>query len=188
MRRAISLALMTALLLCGCGNDARQREMAEKARLSVENGAQLTADVTADLGEETFSFTAECTVSTESAVIKIVSPDIIAGVTARIGRDGAGLEFDGLILDLGSLAEGGYGPLGALDLLLRTLLSGPVTESFEQDGMLAVQSYADESSYALIWYGEEDLKPVHAELITNGREVLSCRISDFSPLQGEKEG
>lgn len=189
MRRAALLALMTALLLCGCRSDARQREMIEERRAGFESGAEFTAEVTADLGDEAFSFTARCTVSPEEAVMTLVSPEPVAGVTARLGADGAQLEFDGLILDLGALAEGELGPVGALGALAQSLRAGPVTAVFEENGLTVVQSYADESSYVLTRYDSGTLTPVHAQLVTNGRGGLECDISDFSALTAdEKEG
>lgn len=192
MKRAGLLALMTALLLCGCAEQTQRRESLEERQLLFsESGISFDAEISADLGDEVFRCSLECTGTGEEAELLIVEPELVSGVKARIASGDASLEYEGLELALGELSRGSMGPMQAAAALVMAMCSTHIDGFFEEAGgeLLGAQLYVDEDSYALVWYEAETLSPVHAELVCEGRAVISCEIDNFiAGTAATKEG
>lgn len=187
MRRLMASALMTALLLglAGCGSGKALEEKIDTLRLSMAEAEELafTADVETDLGDETFACTLRCTAAGDETVLEVLEPELVAGVTARFDREKATLEFDGVELSVG-MTQGGYTPMTAVPAILGALLSGHVTqvwtESGEETELAAARTYLDETSSVLLWFEEESMTPVYAELVIGDTAVIQCGIRDLT--------
>ena len=183
MRRWIVPALMTALLLTGCGKSTAERKLDEAyGALAAAEEISVTADVTASLGNERFSCTLECTAGADGATVEVKAPETIAGIRAVVGADGTTIEYAGLSLGIGGRPDSA--PVTALPLLLGALRSGSTLRSWtewEEGRTLFVRDlYVTDDTALTVWFDAEALQPVHAEFARGGETVLRCEIREFS--------
>jgi len=183
MRRWIVPALMIMLLLAGCGRSAAERKLDETCKaLAAAEEITVTADVTANLGNERFSCTLACTADKDGAVVEVKSPETIAGIRAVVGADGTTIEYDGLSLGIGSASDAA--PVKALPLLLSALRSGSTLRSWtEWEGertLFVREFYVTDDTALTVWFDSAALQPVHAEFTHRGEMVLRCEIREFS--------
>lgn len=184
MRRRMLAALMTALLLvplAACGGDAAEQAV-EALRASMAEGqAELTARVTAwgEDGART-EYTLRCVSSAQGSEVEALAPELIAGVRARLDADGSALEYEGLILDAGELAEG-LSPVTALPKLCEAI-RGACVELAWTEGGESVASLVPEDGLGLTLRLDSSGAPVSAEFTSreSGRTLLTCAIDRFS--------
>ena len=147
MRRIVSCVLMMALL-CGCAAQREESPEQAAARLRTmylaAEGCELSADITAEYGEQVFDFSVDARWMREGeTVVTITQPELVAGITARIREGETVLEYDGVGFSLGTLDESGLTPMSAIPGLLESISDGYMARcSFvgEGDGRrLAVQ-------------------------------------------------
>lgn len=181
MKRVVLPVLMTALLLCACGGSGGAERRFDEAReaLAASERISFTAEVGADLGDSRFEFTAECTRSDGETEVRITSPDIISGVTARMGELGSQLEYDGLILSVGDLTETGISPVSSVPIIIDALLGGFASEVWSEGEYTVARIYVDDSADALIWL-DADMIPVRGEIVSGSVAVAQCSITDFT--------
>lgn len=186
MRRLMASVLMISLLLglngCGSGREAERKIDALRTSLEQAEELSFTAEVKTDLGEEEFSCILLCSVSEDETVMQVLEPELVAGVTAHFFADGAGLEFDGVELSLGMTGDG-YSPMTAVPNIIDALLRGHVTQTWIESGdaekLTAAEVYLDESRGVLLWFEEESMTPIYAELVIGDTVVVQCSIRDF---------
>ncbi len=184
MRRWLLPALMIPLLLAGCGRSAAERkvdEMRAALRASVE--IAVTADVTANLGDERFSCTLECRTDAEKTTVEIIAPESVAGIRAVVSGDGTKIEYAGLSLGVGGWRPGSA-PVTALPLLLTALKSGSTLRTWtEWEGERTVfvrELYVTDDTTLCVWIDAATTLPIHAEYSQGGETLLRCEIKDFS--------
>ena len=107
------------------------------------------------------------------------------GVRARIRRaapnaEGAALEYEGLILDAGEVAEG-LSPVTALPKLCEALRTAYVELAWTEGGE-SVASLVPEDELGLTLRLDGSGAPVSAEFTSreSGRTLITCRIDGFS--------
>ena len=184
MRRWILPALMISLLLTGCGDSAREREIdGMRKTLAAAEEIAVTADITANLGSERFSCTLRCTQTAKQTAVELTAPETVAGIRAVVGGDGMQLEYAGLSLGVGGWTPDAA-PVTALPLLLTALQSGSTlrcwTEWEEERTLFVREYYVTDDAAMTVWYDASTLLPAHAELRRGGETVLRCEILDFT--------
>ena len=184
MRRWLLPALMMTLLLTGCGQAAPERKLDEMRRtLSAAEELAVTADVTANLGEERFFCTLRCVATPERTEVEVLAPDTIAGVRAAVDAEGMKLEYAGLSLGVGGQTADAA-PMTALPLLLRAMQSGSTLRSWtEWEGertLFVREFYVTDDTTLAVWLDSGTLLPVHAEFTRGGEAVLRCEITEFT--------
>lgn len=184
MKRVILPVLMITLLFAACGGGAAIEEQVEARRdaLGAAESFRFTAEVTADLGSEVFESTLACSVTPEQIAMEVLSPELIAGVTATAaaGTGETALEYGRVQLAVGK--QDAPGPFSALPLLCEALRSGHVIRAWSEEGLIAAEFYAGDEYGLTVWFTESDLTPVHAEFYSggaDGRALVRCGITDF---------
>ncbi len=183
MRRWIVPALMIMLLLTGCGDGAAERKLDGTCKaIAAAEELSMTADVTANLGNERFSCTLACTVDADGATVEVKAPETIAGIRALVGAEGTTIEYEGLSLGIGNDRD--TAPVTALPLLLNALKSGSTLRTWtEREGEreIVVREYylTDDTSLA-VWLDAETLCPLHAEFRQGGAVTIRCEITQFT--------
>lgn len=184
MRRRIAAALMTTLLLfllTACGGD-EARLAFEELRSSMEGGgAELTATVTAWGRDGTQTeYTLKCVSDGTGSEIETLAPELIAGIRARLDVEGAALEFEGLILDAGEVAEG-LSPVTALPQLCEAIRTAYVELAWTE-GEDTLVSLVPEDETGITLRIDGNGKPVSAEFTSreDGHTLIVCRIDEFS--------
>ena len=97
--------------------------------------------------------------------------------------DGETVTFSGLGLVL-PLGENGVSPFAAAAHILDALKSAHLTDAYELAAgdreYIAAETYLGENGHVTVWYALPDLEPEYAEIVSDGRAVIKCSISDLS--------
>lgn len=183
MKKAASL-LLTLLLLTGCSNARAQidRAMELRARLLAADGCSFTARITADYGDDLHTFGMECVGdSLGSLNFTVTEPESIAGITGIISQEGGRLTFEDTALEFPLLADDQLTPVCAPWIFLKTLRSGYLTSAGEEGELLRLtidDTYEEDALHLDIWLDAEN-SPVQADILYDGRRILSLAITDF---------
>jgi len=182
LKRIVSV-LAVLFLLTGCSReeDLLQRGIALRERLSREECA-FQAAVEADFGEMTYSFLMDCQVDSQGTLtFTVLSPETISHITGVISAGKGTLTFDGTLLAFPLLADGEISPVSGPWLLMHTLRGGFIhAAAREEEGLrlTVYDSYEEDALCLDIWLNEENT-PSFAEVLWQGRRILSIRVENF---------
>jgi len=183
MRKTIISALMIPLLLlAGCGErEAKLADGLARFRQSLTEAQTITtkAELTADWGESTQTYTLNTTYTAGATRLEILAPELIAGITATVTEGGAQVEYDGVMLSVPPVSEDGLTPVSALPAVFAAARDGYAEMTWWEDGYIAARLYVSENSTATVWINPETLALKWAEISTDGRTVISCTFSDW---------
>lgn len=184
MKRGLALLLL-ALILSGCGrkDDCLERGMLLRERLLQSSGYSFEAEITSDYGDKIYGFSMQCTVNQNGNLAFAVNePESIRGISGVISGAGGQLTFDDAVLTFDLLADGEVSPVSAPWLLIQTLQGGYLS-SCGMDGehlrLTIDDSYEEDALQLDIWLDDQDL-PDRAEILWQGRRVLSLDVEDFT--------
>ena len=187
MKRAWIICIVLMFLLVGCSGGEAQlnRGVALRESLLQSQGCGFTAEITANFTDQIYQFSMDCAVSKEGTLtFTVQAPESIAGITGKIAGNSGKLIFDDQALSFPLLADGEVSPVSAPWLMIRALMSGYLT-SCGMDGdslrLTIDDSYADNALQVDIWLDSQD-HPARAELLWQGRRVLSLTVKGFSFL------
>lgn len=181
--KRISVMMMVLFLLCGCkSNDTcLERGLSFREKLLC-TPCSFTARICADYGEAIYEFTVGCSMDNNGDVAFIVlSPSTISGISGKLTGDTGYLSFEDEILVFPLLADGEVSPVSAPWLLIKTLRSGYLSSAGMDDEKLQLtihDSYEEEALMMDVWLNESDI-PVCADIMWQGRRVLSIEVKDF---------
>ncbi len=181
MKRVILPVLTIALLLSACQGAGSAEKCLDEARESLAQAETIsfTAEVGADLGDSRFEFTAECSYADGETEVYITSPELIAGITAKMAEGHSEMEYDGLILSLGDLVGTSISPVSSIPIIINALLGGFASEVWSEGDFTVARVYVDDSADALIWLDAE-LTPVRGEIVAGGTAAAQCSITNFT--------
>ena len=176
------LLLLLFLPACGHQDNCLQQGLQLRQQL-LENAYSFVADITANYGDKTYTFAVGCTAEPNGDIhFIVISPESIAGISGKLANGDGFLTFDETVLAFPMLADGEVSPVSAPWLLVKTLRSGYLT-SAGKDGSETVltihDSYENESLHLDIWLNDEGY-PRYADVLWQGRNVLSITVKDFS--------
>lgn len=174
------------LLLTGCAGteNTMQPALDLRAALLEAGGCTFTAEVTADFGETVFSYAAQCLYDGTQTRLTLTAPEALAGVGATVAEDGVSVEFDGIVLELGTLAGGHLAPLSATALLCRCWAREYISSAGTADGGTIVtylHGY-DEAEFTVETTISPDGAPISGEIAADGRTAAFVTITDFTYL------
>jgi len=181
MKRLCPAALLIlCLLLCGCGSKDHEKKYEEFSRsLSERENLEFNAALRAEYEDRSVSFTLQYQQQEEGCCLTVLEPEIISGVSVRLGPSGSLLEYNSLVLDTGMLDDYGLSPLSALPALVDAMKNGHVESFAQEDGELVCSLVPSDELSVQVWFEPESMSPVHAELISDGRVRLFCDISNW---------
>lgn len=180
------LWILCCLVLCltACGGEKSQptqKALDFRTGLMEAGGCSFTAVVTADYGEKVYSFTLDCSYNGDKTRLRVLEPESIAGIAATVSGNGAVLEFDGVELEFGKLANGFPSPVAA-PWLLGQCWTGEYIAWAGPDGDLErityLRGYDDEELTVDTWL-DANRVPVYAEVAQDGVRCLTVEIKDF---------
>ena len=180
MKRMLPILLCLCLLLAGCGRDGAERDFESfSERLNTLDALRFTAKVRAEYEHKTARFTLAYEEDAEGGRVTVVAPELIRGVSARFEPGGTTLEYDSVVLDTGSLDSFGLSPMSSLPVLLHAMRVGHAESFWEDDGQTAAQLKPDDNLLCTVWFAKDPMRPVRAELVTDGRVTVIVEISDW---------
>lgn len=156
-----------------------------RQKLIQSNRSSFECTVTADYGDQVYSFTLLCDFDQKGNMrFSVLEPESISGVTGTVDSNGGNLTFDDKILGFPLLADGYLTPVSAPWLLMKTLRSGYIESWGElKDGwLISLYDSYEENTMQVDIISDPEMNPVSAEFIWDGRRILSLTVSDFSYL------
>lgn len=187
MKRILPCIMLLCLIICGCkGSDDHMIKALElRSRLSASGGTSFRANVTADYGDKTYTFILQCKTDQPGTLsFTVLEPESIAGIGGTVSGEGGKLTFDDKVLAFPLLADGEVSPISAPWIVIKTLLGGYISSCSKEDELLLISiddSYEADALRLDIWLNTQDI-PVSADILWQGRRVLSVQIEDFTFL------
>ena len=179
-RLYLPLFLAFTLLLGGCGeNAARERfedftgELCEKELIS------FTAELRCEYENKKLDFTLGYEEDGEGCSVTVVAPELIRGIRAHARAGETSVEFDGVVLDTGPLDDYGLSPMSALPLLVKAMKTGYIDSVWEENGEYAALITPDDHLNVQLHLDKYTLRPVYAELISDGKVSVFISIKDW---------
>ena len=146
------------------------------------SGCSFTAEVTADFGDNLYSFSIGCTSDTDGSLKFIVlSPETIASMSGHISAGKGYLTFDEEVLAFPLLAEGELSPVSAPWVFVKALRSGYISAGGKEGDRTRITLYDSSEEDALqleLWLDSQGI-PMEVEICWQGRKVLSMHVKDF---------
>lgn len=171
-------------MLTGCTGkrDELDRAMQLRAQLLACEKCSFDAKITADYGDSIQEFKLYCEGDNDGMLeFRVDEPETIAGITGRFSAGEGALTFGDTALHFPLLADGQVTPVSGPWILLKTLLGGYLTGCGQEDELLRLSiddSYADDALQLEIWLDGEN-RPVQAEIIYDGRRILTLEVENF---------
>ena len=185
--KRIASALLACVFLSGCssGESVLDTGMELRAKLLQAEAISFRADIAADHGDTLDLFSLECSTDTSGTLtFTVISPDTIAGITGQISEESGSLTFDGTALHFPLVAQNRLSPVSAPWILMRALRRGYLRSAGmeqEQPRLTIDDSYEEDALQVDIWLDEKRL-PKKAEILCEGRLILSLDVSNFEIL------
>ena len=156
-----------------------------RQRLLKAEGFAFDAIIEADYGDDMYSFSMDCRVDAEGNLkFEVKAPEAIRGISGRFDTSGGKMIFDEQVLAFPVLADGEITPVSAPWVLSRTLLGGYIhSVGKEQNGYHAIinESYEEKALQLDVWF-DSSKKPIRAEILWEGRRILTITIENFEIL------
>lgn len=184
MKKA-GLLLFLVVFLTGCSGESKEieRGMALRARLLQASSCTFDAEITADYGDKIHTFSMACQTDEKGKLtFCVTAPETISGITGKLDEEGGKLTFDDVALHFDLLAEGLLSPVSAPWIFMKTLRSGYLTSAGMEEGQLRLSiddSFEEDALHLDIWLDEQDI-PVDADILYDGRRILSLKVRNFT--------
>lgn len=184
MRKIVSILLLLCILAgCSGGEADLDRVMGLRADLLGCVGCSFDVTVTADYGDELYTFGMACTGgNTGDLAFTVTAPESIAGITGKFAGEKGLLTFDDFALEFPRLTDDQITPVSGPWILLKTLMGGYLTACGMDGENLMVtinDSYEDDALTLDIWLNAEN-RPLRAEILYDGRRIVTMDIENFS--------
>ena len=159
--------------------------LAARARLLQASGCQLHAEITADYGDQIYTFAMGCQFDAHgNLTFSVKEPETIEGITGTIDAEGGTLTFDDAALAFPLLADGQLSPVSGPWILMQTLRGGFITSAGAAGDHIRLvidDSYGEDALTVHLWLDQEEA-PVQAEIYFDGRCVLMVCIANYRLL------
>lgn len=148
----------------------------------LSKSAEFDTVITADYGDKTYTFGANCTADPQGGLtFTVTQPETIAGITGTVSAGGGKLTFGEQALAFPLLADGQVTPVSAPWILMNTLRSGYLTSCGKEGEAIRLSiddSYQDDALHLDIWLDAQDV-PIRGEILWQGRRILSMEVKNF---------
>ncbi len=186
MKKLLALCLCVVFFAgCSHGDSQVSKGIALREKLLTAKGCTFQTVVTADFGDNTYSFTMDCKADTDGNLsFTVIEPSSISGISGSIRNDGGKLTFDDKALAFSLLADGELSPVSAPWILLKTLRGGYLKAGGTEGELCRLtidDSYEQDALQLDVWLDSGDI-PVRGEIVWQGRRILSLEIDHFTIL------
>lgn len=185
--KKLAFLMLCILFLYGCHADDTAINHALSLRKQIISAKTCTFDckITADYSNRLYVFSMNCCFDKNgSMTFSVKEPESISGITGIVDAQGGKLTFDDQALFFKLLADGYISPVSAPWLFMKTLRSGYI-DSASSDGngfYISIDDSYEENPLTIeIWTDQQNF-PIRAEMLWDGRRVLSLDVSNFSCL------
>lgn len=172
------LMISVTLTMTACGGNAEDEFAGFCAEVEQAQSIAFTANLRAEYADKTASFKLAYTQNDEGIKVTVIEPETISGISARVKDDSARLEYDGVILDIGSLDANGLSPMSALPVAIMAFRNAHIDSVWEEDGMTAAQLVVSDDTSVTVWLDGE-LTPCNAEISSGGKALVFIEFCDW---------
>lgn len=186
MKRRFAALVMAMVFLTGChaATDSLQPGLTLREKMLSGDSCQFRAEVRADFGETEYTFSLDCRAEKDGTVqFKTLEPQSIADISGYVDQQSGKLTFDEAVLTFPHLADGELSPVCGPWLFYKALTSGYLRACGADGDMVRLtidDSFRGENMTVEVWL--ESGIPVCAEIIWQGRNILTLSVSDFRIL------
>lgn len=183
MKRWLAL-LILLIFLPGCSDSDLElnRALNLRSRLIQGNGCLFDVVITADYGDEVYTFSMECEADKNGSLKFLVSdPKTIAGISGTVSGNGGNLIFDDTALAFDVLADNQITPVSAPWHMINALRGGYISACGKDGEYFRISvddSYREDALHLDIWLDLNDI-PLHGEILWQGRRILSMDVRNF---------
>ena len=176
----LPLFLALSLLLSGCGEKAAGERFEEfTAELCEKELISFSAELRCEYEDKKLDFTRAYEEDSEGCTVTVVAPELIRGIRAHAKAGETAVEFDGVILDTGPLDDYGLSPMSALPRLVDAVKKGYIDSVWEENGEYAALIIPDDHTNVQLHLDKYTMRPVYAELISDGKVSVFISIKDW---------
>ena len=177
-RVCLPLLAIVCLLLTGCaGREVEKAYAGFSERVNAAQSLTFTANVRAEYEHKTAKFTLSYTEDDSGGAVTVLAPELIAGVTARVEPGSTVLQYDGVVLDTGSLDSLWLSPMSSLPVLVQAMKSGHLDSYGEEYGLYVCRLEPNDEYRVAVWFEPDGMVPQLAELESGGRVTVIAEIS-----------
>ncbi len=171
------------LFLTGCSGDKEIDEgMKLRSRLLQAEKCSFSLCIDAESGEQLYAFSMDCIADSSGSIsFTVTQPETIFGISGTLSSAGGAVTFNDTALDFQLHSEDQLSPVSAPWILMNTLRSGYIASACTEDGSVRLSvddSFREDALRLDIWLDAAQL-PEHADVLQNGRRVLSLDVSNF---------
>lgn len=178
---AVFAAILITLTGCASSEDSLSAGMHFREKLLKGNGCRFKTEIRADFGDTEYTFSVSCETEKDGVLrFSVLAPEVISGITGYIDQQSGKLTFDDTILSFPLLAEGELPPVCGPWFFYKALTGGYIKALGEEDGYTRLtidDNFHSENISVEIWLLNDT--PVYSEILWQGRNVLSIKVSDF---------
>lgn len=178
MKRVLPF-ILCLILLCGCADDGKGQFADFVKIVSSAENISFSANVSAQYDDKTAEFTLAYEQTKDGASISVVEPELLSGIKANLSGESLSLEYDGAMLDIGTLDDAELSPMSSLPLIVRAMREGHLEISWVEDNMIAARVIPADDYVVTLWI-DSNLTPCSAEISYKENTVVSVEISDWS--------
>lgn len=176
----LPLFLAFSLLLSGCGGKAAGERFEEFTQgLCEKELISFSAELRCEYEDKKIDFTLAYEEDGEDCTVTVVAPELIRGIRAHAKAGETSVEFDGVMLDTGPLDDYGLSPMSALPLLVNAMKNGYIDSVWEENGEYAALIIPDDHMNVQLHLDKYTMRPVYAELISDGRVSVFVSIKNW---------
>ena len=104
MKRVLPFVLCL-ILLCGCADDGKSQFLEFVNVVSSAENISFSAKVSAQYSDKTAQFTLGYEQTADGASVSVIEPEMLRGIKANVAGKNLSLEYDGAMLDIGTLDD-----------------------------------------------------------------------------------
>lgn len=174
------------LLLSACGKGTEPEDL--RVRYQEMSGCEMTAAVLCGQGETEWEAVLKCVyVPDGESIVEVLEPETIAGVKAVVSDAEWQLEYQDVVLNVGSLSVEGINPAVCLPRLMCALREGWLLEENDENwqGIPCRRLALDQTGVqggkivSTLWLRSDDGTPLRGEISVDGEIILSVEFTEF---------
>ena len=183
-KKGLTVFILLALLLSGCGEKTRSRAEEWQQRYAQMQGYEALVEVSVPREDETLHYTLSLEKSGDSVRAAVIEPEELTGIAATLTGDALTLEYDGMALDAGTLSPR-VSALNCVPLVLdgfsRAYLDSVGSETLDGKDTLRADfsmTLGDETLGGTVWFTDGGA-PVYLEASEDGKIIAAAEFTNF---------
>ena len=183
-KKGLTVFILLALLLSGCGEKTQSRAEEWQQRYAQMQSYEALVEVSVPREDETLHYTLSLEKSDDSVRAAVIEPEELTGIAATLTGDALTLEYDGMVLDAGTLSPR-VSALNCVPLVLdgfsRAYLDSVGSETLDGKDTLRADfsmTLGDETLGGTVWFTDGGA-PAYLEASEDGKIIAAAEFTNF---------